>query len=400
MKYCKNCGAELDDNIKYCPTCGAKQDDMDNVNNNEEEQVEYVEEYEEAPQEEVEYVEEYEEAPQEEYVEEVHYVDAETGEEVEYVEEPYEEGNSDAAAVVMAAEAVKHAKPTPAPTKTSASDAELEELERRKELLMKKKQLQEEINALEGQQNNYQQQGNFQQNPQMQQMVYKPKNSDIVPKIRGLIVFEGIVKLASAILMCVILYMMIYSVIFSYAVSASEANYVLGTDYDGETGLSLINFIKFASKVSDEFGPYSEELKNSSTILLAMGFGCIGLLAIASIFVIIGLIKGIIAFVKGLSGSPAMVKSHNKFPGVAFFMSLFTFVPALGTMVLMCGIGQNMSDYKQFDYFLKNPKELKFEKPLYVLAVLGSALLVLYIFSIVIAVMKGNRVRKAEEGEL
>ena len=66
MKYCKNCGTQLDDNTAFCPECGAKQDE---INTNQEEQVEYIEQ----PNDDVE------------YIEEVHYVDAETEEEIEEI---------------------------------------------------------------------------------------------------------------------------------------------------------------------------------------------------------------------------------------------------------------------------------------------------------------------------
>ena len=383
MKYCKNCGTQLDDNTAFCPECGAKQDE---INTNQEEQVEYIEQPDDV-----------------EYVEEVHYVDAETGEEIEYVEEEpstptapvkgkeFMQNDSDAAFVAGAsASAVKESD-----LKEDTPDDDISALERKKELLLKKQQLQKEIDELEGKSGNSNPQNNNSQSYSAQP--FRMSDKEIIDRVRGVVIIEGIIKLAMPVLMVIILYLIIQSVIltdeFSSFYSAGANHYGVKTD---PKGLSLETFAEFGAKYikDDSLG---DSGRNLAAVVAAFSFAGLGFALLLGIFTIIGLIRGVIAFIQGLVGSTARVNSRFRYCGTMFFTTL-TLVPGIVCMIMIIMGALHEGNYEKINYYFEKDhyKQLTMESPYHTIITLLVIMLTLYIFAMVMAGIKSHKVNNAK----
>ncbi len=385
MKYCKNCGTQLDDNTAFCPECGAKQDE---INTNQEEQVEYIEQ----PDDDVE------------YIEEVHYVDAETGEEIEYVEEDsstpkapvkereFMQNDSDAAFVAGAsASAVKESD-----LKEDTPDDDISALERKKELLLKKQQLQKEIDELEGKSGNSNPQNNNSQSYSAQPS--RMSDKEIIDRVRGIVIIEGIIKLAMPVLMVIILYLIIQSVILTDEASAfysafAKGSYGIKTD---PKGLTLETYAEFGAKLIKD-DSLNDAGRNMAAVVAAFSFAGLGFALLLGIFTIIGLIRGVIAFIQGLVGSTSRVNSRFRYCGTMFFTTL-TLVPGIVCMIMIIMGALHEGNYEKINYYFKdnNYKQLTMESPYYTIISLLGIMFVLYIFAMVMAGIKSHKVNNAK----
>lgn len=385
MKYCKNCGTQLDDNTAFCPECGAKQDE---ININQEEQIEYVEQ----PDDDVE------------YIEEVHYVDAETGEEIEYVEEDpstptapvkereFMQNDSDVAlAAGASASAVKESD-----LKEDTPDDDISALERKKELLLKKQQLQKEIDELEGKSGNSNPQNNNSQSYSAQP--FRTNDKEIIDRVRGIVIIEGIIKLAMPVLMVIILYLIIQSVILTDEASSiisalAKDSYGIKTD---PKGLSLETFAEFGAKLikDDSLG---DSGRNMAAVVAAFSFAGLGFALLLGIFTIIGLIRGVIAFIQGLVGSTSRVNSRFRYCGTMFFTTL-TLVPGIICMIMIIMGALHEGNYEKINYYFEKGhyKQLTMESPYHTIITLLVIMFTLYIFAMVMAGIKSHKVNNAK----
>ena len=391
MKYCRNCGTQLDDNTAFCPECGAKQDE---ININQEEQVEYIEQ----PDDDVE------------YIEEVHYVDAETGEEIEYVEEdpstptaPVKESDlvEDDSSVALGAAAVGVQAVKESDLKEDTPDDDISALERKKELLLKKQQLQKEIDELEGKSGNSNPQNNNPQNNNSQSYSAQPfrmSDKDIIDRVRGIVIIEGIIKLAMPVLMVIILYLIIQSVIVTDEASPimawiAKESYGIKTD---SKGFSLETYAEFGTKLIKD-DSLSDAGRNMAAVVAAFSFAGLGFALLLGIFTIIGLIRGVIAFIQGLVGSTSRVNSRFRYCGTMFFTTL-TLVPGIVCMIMIIMGALHEGNYEKINYYFEKGhyKQLTMESSYKTIIALLVIMFVLYIFAMVMAGIKSHKVNNAK----
>ena len=201
------------------------------------------------------------------------------------------------------------------------------------------------------------------------------------------------------VLMVIILYLIIQSVILTDEVSSffsafAKDSYGIKTD---PKGLSLETFAEFGAKLIKD-DSLNDAGRNMAAVVAAFSFAGLGFALLLGIFTIIGLIRGVIAFIQGLVGSTSRVNSRFRYCGTMFFTTL-TLVPGIVCMIMIIMGALHEGNYEKINYYFEKGhyKQLTMESSYKTIIALLVIMFVLYIFAMVIAIIKSHKINNAKE---